>query len=79
MFCPDSRNRGLGGLGRRVGGAGDGGSGFALRSEDGDGEWGPWSSAVDRQERREQEEEEERRRKRPRYVDDEAEESDGSE
>ena len=30
-------------------------------------------------ERLEQEEEEERRRKRPRYVDDEAEESDGSE
>ena len=29
--------------------------------------------------RREQEEEKERRRKRPRYVDDEAEESDGSE
>ena len=36
-------------------------------------------TSADADERREQEEEEERRRKRPRYVDDEAEESDGSE
>ena len=39
----------------------------------------PSPSPTSADERLEQEEEEERRRKRPRYVDDEAEESDGSE